>query len=253
MILEIQGLKKSFDTGNGSKRLALDELDLRLEKRDFLVVLGANGSGKSTLLNSLAGSLQVDSGRILLHGKDISKLPAHKRSPWLARVFQDPLAGTAPSLSVLDNFRLAALRDRRKGFRLGNTLAFRKKVQEQIAALEMGLELHLDTPMGKLSGGQRQALTLLMCTMAPLEILLLDEPTAVLDPRSAHMIMQLTSTLIQQHELTVVWITHSIQEALQYGNRLIQMQDGKIHRQFSTQEKRLLRQEDILGWFQYAL
>lgn len=253
MILEIQGLHKTFNAGTIAKRHALDGVDLGIQENDFLVIVGANGSGKSTLLNSLAGSILPDAGKIWLKGRDISLLPAYKRSPWIARVFQDPLAGTAPALSVLDNFRLAALRHRKKTFRLGNSPAFRAEVSQHIASLNMGLEHLLESPMGELSGGQRQALTLLMCTMAPLEILLLDEPTAALDPRSARMIMEVTAKLVEQYKLTAILITHNMQEALQYGNRLVQMQNGKIHRAYNQQEKAKLQLETLLAWFHYDI
>jgi putative ABC transport system ATP-binding protein len=190
--------------------------------------VGANGSGKTTLLNIIEGSQIPTSGTIEINGHDVTPLPEYKRSRWVARVFQNPNNGTAPDLTILDNFRLASLRTQRKNLSVGINEAFKKKVREKISGLGMGLENKIDQLMGNLSGGQRQALTLLMSVMDDTEILLLDEPTAALDPKSALIVMNLADKLHQDLGITIVLITHNIKDALVYGNRLIQLQEGRI-------------------------
>lgn len=252
-MLELMGLRKIFNQGKATQATALNHLNLILEKEDFVVVVGSNGSGKTTLLNSISGSITLDHGKIILNDLDISALPEYRRSRWIARVFQNPLAGTAPGLSILDNFRLAALRTEKKKLHLGTTLAFKKNVQDHVATLNMGLENKLEQSMGSLSGGQRQALTLIMTIMAKVDILLLDEPTAALDPRSAKMVMELTQKLIKEYRLTAILVTHNLNEALHYGNRLIQLQEGEIIRNLDENEKRQLSHQEILGWFDYLI
>ena len=250
-MLELRKINKTFHKGQVSETKALSDISLEVKAHDFLVIVGANGSGKSTLLNSISGSTTIDSGKILLEGKEIQNLAEHQRSKWIARVFQNPLAGTAPALSILDNFRLAALRTVPKMLKIGTSLQFKQQVQEKIATLNMGLENKLDQQMGTLSGGQRQALTLLMSVMSDLKILLLDEPTAALDPKSAKMVMKLAQKLIQQHQLTTILITHNLNEAIHYGNRLIQLEEGQIKRVIEQKEKTNLNQSEMLSWFDY--
>ena len=250
-MLELRNINKTFHKGQVSETKALSDISLAIKAQEFLVIVGANGSGKSTLLNSISGSTTIDSGKILLEGKEIQRLAEHQRSKWIARVFQNPLAGTAPALSILDNFRLAALRTVPKMLKIGTSLQFKQQVQEKIATLNMGLENKLDQQMGSLSGGQRQALTLLMSVMSDLKVLLLDEPTAALDPKSAKMVMKLAQKLIEQHQLTTILITHNLNEAIHYGNRLIQLEVGQIKRVIEQKEKANLNQSEMLSWFDY--
>lgn len=250
-MLQLSKIHKVFNPGKATAVAAVDRLTLRLETGSYTVVIGANGSGKSTLLNLIAGSIYADQGKILLRGQEIQKLPDYKRSKWIARVFQNPLAGTAASLSILDNFRMAALRKSPKWIKLGVDNDFKQLVYEQVATLKMGLEHKLAQPMGTLSGGQRQALTLLMTVMADVEVLLLDEPTAALDPRSAREVMEIAKRIIHDHQLTALLITHNISEALRYGTRLIQMENGKIVRDYQQPEKSALQHAEVVAWFDY--
>jgi putative tryptophan/tyrosine transport system ATP-binding protein len=197
----------------------------------------------------LAGAEVSSAGSIIINGVDATNMPEYTRSRWIARVFQNPMSGTAPDLSVLDNFRLAAIRTSAKKLRIGVNDTFRKQVREKIASLGMNLEDKLDMPIGALSGGQRQALTLLMSVMDKTDILLLDEPTAALDPRAAELVMQTADTLIKQYNLTALLITHHIKDAKQYGNRLVQMHTGKIERDMNQAAKDKLSVQDMFGWF----
>jgi len=212
-------------------------------------MIGSNGSGKSTLMNVVAGSESLTTGHIKFDNADVSKIPEHKRSKWVARVFQNPYNGTAPELSILDNFRLAALRSQSKKIQIGVNDAFKKQVQEKISMLGMGLENKITQPIGSLSGGQRQALTLLMSVMDKTDILLLDEPTAALDPKSANIVLQLANKLIREYKLTALWVTHNLKDAQQYGDRLIQMQEGKIQRDISGEAKKNLTLQEMVEWF----
>lgn len=250
-MLQLQHIAKTFNAGKAAEVVAVQDLTLRLDPRSFTVLVGANGSGKSTLLNMIAGSTGPDRGRILLRGKEIQRLPDYRRSRWIGRVFQNPLLGTAASLSVLDNFRMAALRRSTKWMRLGTGTRFREQVAEKVATLGMGLENKLTQPMGTLSGGQRQALTLLMTVMADMDVLLLDEPSAALDPRSAYEVMEIANRLVADNNLTALLVTHNINEALRYGTRLIQMGDGKIIRDYDIAAKRELDYGTVVSWFDY--
>lgn len=250
-MLEIQDITKTFHAGKATEVVAVQGLTLKLQPKSYTVLVGANGSGKSTLLNLIAGNVYPDSGQLLLHGREIQRLPDYRRSRWVGRVFQDPLLGTAASLSVLDNFRMAALRRSTKWMKVGTGSAFRKLVAEKVETLGMGLEDKLAQPMGTLSGGQRQALTLLMTVMAEVDILLLDEPSAALDPRSARQVMEIASRLIAEGGLTALLVTHNISEALRYGNRLIQMENGKIIKDYDAQAKAGLDQAAVVSWFDY--
>lgn len=248
-MIDLQQIKVTFNEGQQNEVLALKSVDLKVSKGQYLVVVGANGSGKSTLLNVISGTVRPKSGRVLLQDRDISLLPDYKRSKYIARVFQNPLSGTAPDLSIIDNFRLAALRTQKKTLRIGLNDAFRVKVADRLSDLGMGLENKLDQAMGTLSGGQRQAITLLMSVMDDLDVLLLDEPTAALDPRSAETVMRIADELISRHQLTAVLITHNLKDALNYGDRVIQMVDGKIERDVLSEAKTHLSASEIYGWF----
>lgn len=250
-MLQLQHVTKVFNAGKATEVAAVRDLTLRLERRSFTVLVGANGSGKSTLLNLIAGSVYPDKGRVLLNEREIQRMPDYRRSRWIGRVFQNPLMGTAASLSIEDNFRMAALRRSAKWVKLGTGGMFRKQVAEKVATLGMGLENKLTQPMGTLSGGQRQALTLLMTVMADVDVLLLDEPSAALDPRSAREVMEIANRLIAEDELTALLVTHNINEALRYGTRLIQMENGKIVKDHDEVTKSALDHAEVVSWFDY--
>ena len=249
MIL-LQKINKIFNPGKVTEVIALNEISLQINKGEFVVIVGANGSGKTTLLNIIEGSQMPSAGTIEINGKDVTPLPEYKRSRWVARVFQNPNNGTAPDLTIMENFRLAALRTQRKNLTIGLKEAFKKKVQEKISDLGMGLENKTSQSMGNLSGGQRQALTLLMSVMDHTDILLLDEPTAALDPKSALIVMNLANKLHKDLGITTVLITHNVKDAVLYGNRLIQMQQGKIARDVNTADKTGLSIQEIYKWFE---
>lgn len=249
-MITISSINLRFQQGTAEEIPALVNLDLKIPEKEFLVILGENGSGKSSLLNCIAGSLFPDSGKIEIQGQNITTFPDYRRSRWIARIFQNPLSGTSSDLSILENFRLASQRTRKKLFTIGKNSAFKKEVKEKISSLGMGLENKLDTQMGKLSGGQRQALTLLMAVMDDSKILLLDEPTAALDPRSSARLMHLANEIIRTYELTAILVTHQMKEAYTYGSRIIQMKEGKIIRDLSKEEKALIKQEEMYKWFE---
>lgn len=250
-MLQLQQLYKVYDRGKPTAVTAVDNVTLQLEAGSYTVVVGANGSGKSTLLNLIAGSVDVDGGKISLDGNEIQGLPDYRRSRWIARVFQNPLMGTAASLSILDNFRMAALRKSPKWMKNGVDHHFKALVREKIATLGMGLEDKLTQTIGALSGGQRQAITLLMTVMTGVDVLLLDEPTAALDPRSAREVMEIAARIIGENQLTALLVTHNINEALHYGTRLIQMESGKVIRDYDHQAKSNLQHKEVVTWFDY--
>jgi putative tryptophan/tyrosine transport system ATP-binding protein len=248
-MIELKHISKVFNKGKVNEVMALNDVSITIQKEEFAVVLGSNGSGKTTLLNIISGAEFSSNGNVLIDAKDVSRLPEYSRSRWIARVFQNPLSGTASDLSILDNFRLAAIRTQKKKLIIGINDTFKKQVQDKIATLGMGLENKLEQPMGALSGGQRQALTLLMSVMDNSQILLLDEPTAALDPRSSAVILQTADNLIKQYKLTAILITHNLKEAHQYGNRLIQMSEGKVLRDLKFEEKKSLQLPNMFEWF----
>jgi putative ABC transport system ATP-binding protein len=248
-MITITDVHKIFNRGKANQVNAVNGITLEIKDAEFLVVVGSNGSGKTTLLNLIAGSVLPDNGTISIDGTDVTRLPDYKRSQWIARVFQNPLSGTAPDLSILDNFRLASLRTKTKGLSVGVNDSFKKQVQEKVAGLGMGLQDKIEQPMGTLSGGQRQALTLLMSVMDSCNVLLLDEPTAALDPRSADVVMRTADTLIRDFNLTAVFITHNLKDAFNYGTRIIQMGEGVIINDLSGKDKASLKQNDLFDWF----
>ena len=248
-MIELQHITKVFNRGQVNEVTALSDVSLTIQKGEFVVVIGSNGSGKSTLFNIIAGAETPTNGQVIIDNKDVTKLAEYERSQWIARVFQNPLSGTAPELSIIDNFRLAALRTKSKQLTIGVNEAFKKTVRDKIATLGMGLENKIEQQMGSLSGGQRQALTLLMSVMDKTDILLLDEPTAALDPRSANTILQTADTLIKEYNLTAILITHNLKDAYQYGNRLVQMNEGKVLRDLDKNAKAALTQNDLFEWF----
>lgn len=248
-MIEIKNTYKTFNRGKANQVNAINGIDLQVNKKEFLVIVGSNGSGKTTLLNLVAGSVLPSSGAIHIDSTEVTKLQDYNRSKWIARVFQNPLSGTAPDLSILDNFRLAAIRTQVKGLSIGIDEQFKKSVKEKIATLGMGLENKTEQLMGTLSGGQRQALTLLMSVMDNCKVLLLDEPTAALDPRSAALVMQTADKLIKEFGLTAILVTHNLKDAYNYGNRLILMGEGKVLQDLDNQSKSALKQNDLFDWF----
>lgn len=248
-MIEIKGVHKVYNRGKANQVNAINGVDLEIAEQEFLVIVGANGSGKTTMLNLVAGSVLPSSGTILIEGNDVTKLADYRRSQWIARVFQNPLSGTAPDLSILDNFRLAAIRTKAKGLSIGINDQFKKQVKDKISTLGMGLENKTDQLMGTLSGGQRQALTLLMSVMDTCKVLLLDEPTAALDPRSADIVMRTADKLVVDFKLTAILVTHNLKDAFNYGNRIIQMGEGKILHDLKDKKKSDLKQSDLFDWF----
>ena len=248
-MIELQHVTKVLNRGKVNEVSALEDVTLSIADGEFAVLVGANGSGKTTLLNTIAGAILPSEGRVSINGREVTRLPEHKRSKWIARVFQNPLAGTAPELSILDNFRLASLRTGKKRLVIGINDRFRNTVRDKIAVLGLGLENKLQQPMGSLSGGQRQALTLLMSVMDHTDILLLDEPTAALDPKSAEVVMQTAEKIIADYRLTTMLITHNMRETLRFGNRIIHMAGGRVVRDVDAAAKRALKLEDMYGWF----
>jgi putative ABC transport system ATP-binding protein len=248
-MINLKNVHKTFNKGKANQVDAIKGVSLHIKEQEFLVIVGSNGSGKTTLLNLVAGSELPGTGSIHIDRNDVSKLPDYRRSQWIARVFQNPLSGTAPDLSILDNFRLAAIRTKAKGLSIGVNESFKKSVKEKITTLGMGLENKIEQPMGTLSGGQRQALTLLMSVMDSCKVLLLDEPTAALDPRSADVVMQTADKLAKDFNLTTILITHNLKDAFNYGNRIIQMAEGKIIKDLDEKSKSALKQNDLFEWF----
>ncbi len=249
-MLEVNDIRKTFFAGTPNEVRSLQGIDLTIEPASFVIVVGTNGSGKSTLLNAVAGSFPVDSGRIRLAGRDVTYWPEHRRAKLIGRVFQNPLAGTAPNLSIAENIALASKRGlpRGLGWALGATR--HAEIRDRVRALGMGLEDRLDNPIGTLSGGQRQALTLLMASWRRPELLLLDEHTAALDPRSADQVITLSEHIIVRDRLTALMVTHSMQQATNLGDRLIMMHRGRIIHDIRGSEKRRLRPEDLLARFE---
>ncbi len=248
-MLEITKINKTFHPGTINANHALKDLSLSLADGESVAVIGGNGAGKSTLLNAVAGVWSVDSGSIRLGGKDVTHLPEHKRAKYIGRVFQDPMMGTAGTMQIEENLALAARRGARRGLKIGITRAERERFRELLRILDLGLENRLTDKVGLLSGGQRQALTLLMATLQKPKLLLLDEHTAALDPKTAAKVMEVTRTLVNQDQLTTLMITHNMRDAIEYGNRLIMMYEGRIALDISGEEKQKLTVEDLLEKF----
>ncbi|BAU54467.1 ABC transporter ATP-binding protein [Mucilaginibacter gotjawali] len=248
-MIDINNIHKTFNTGRSNQVNAVNGIDLHIKSGEFVVIVGSNGSGKTTLLDMVAGSVFPNQGNIVINGGDVTKLPDYRRSQWIARVFQNPVSGTASDLSIIDNFRLAAIRTRPKGLTIGINDTFKNQVREKISTLGLGLENKIEQPMGTLSGGQRQALTLLMSVMDSCKVLLLDEPTAALDPRSAQVVMKTAEELIRDYRLTAILITHNLKDAYTYGNRLILMGEGLVMKDLDAQQKTALKQNDLFDWF----
>jgi len=248
-MIAVNNVHKTFNPGRANQVNAINGVTLTIKKEEFAVIVGANGSGKTTLLNMIAGSVFPNSGNIQIGGQNVTKLPDYRRSQWIARVFQNPVSGTASDLSILDNFRLAAIRTKPKCLTIGINETFKNQVKEKISTLGMGLENKIEQQMGTLSGGQRQALTLLMSVMDSCKVLLLDEPTAALDPRSAALVMKTADELIKDYKLTSILITHNLKDAYNYGNRIILMGEGLVAKDLDSEHKANLKQNDLFDWF----
>lgn len=249
-MLKITGLEKTFHPGTVNAKVALCGLNLTLEEGDFVTVIGGNGAGKSTLLNAIAGVWKPDYGTIELDGVDVTNMPEHKRAKFLGRVFQDPMKGTSPDMEIAENLSIAARRGTKRKLVWGIRKAERAQYKELLATLELGLETRLSTKVGLLSGGQRQAVTLLMATLKRPKLLLLDEHTAALDPKTAAKVLEITDRIVSEHRLTTLMITHNMHDAIAYGNRLIMMHEGNVVVDVSGEEKKKLTIEQLLQLFE---
>ena len=251
-MLIIENVKKTFNPGTVNEKVALNGLNLHLKEGEFVTVIGGNGAGKSTMLNAVAGVWGVDSGTITVGGVDVTHLPEYKRAKYIGRVFQDPMMGTAATMQIEENLALAARRGKPRTLRPGISKAERAEYIEQLKILDLGLEDRLTTKVGLLSGGQRQALTLLMATLQRPQLLLLDEHTAALDPKTAAKVLDATQKIVEKSQLTTMMITHNMRDAIAYGNRLIMMYNGHIVVDVSGEEKKKLTVEQLLNLFSQA-
>ena len=251
-MLKIEHISKTFNAGTVNEKQALCDLSLELREGDFVTVIGGNGAGKSTMLNCVAGVFGVESGRILIDGVDVTHLPEYKRAKYIGRVFQDPMMGTAATMQIEENLALAARRGQHRTLRPGITKQERDAYREQLRILDLGLEDRLTTKVGLLSGGQRQALTLLMATLKQPKLLLLDEHTAALDPKTAAKVLDATERIVQKSGLTTMMITHNMRDAIAHGNRLVMMYDGRVVVDVSGEEKKNLTVEQLLNLFSQA-
>lgn len=249
-MLEINHIYKTFHPGTINEKHALNGASLHLKEGDFCTVIGGNGAGKSTMLNAIAGVWPIDSGSILINGVDVTGLAEHKRAAYLGRVFQDPMTGTAATMEIQENLALASRRGKKRGLRWGITKQEREKYHELLKQLDLGLEDRMTSKVGLLSGGQRQALTLVMATMQKPKVLLLDEHTAALDPKTAAKVLALSDQIIEENHLTALMVTHNMKDAITHGNRLIMMNEGKIILDISGEEKKKLTVNDLLHQFE---
>ena len=248
-MLDLKGIYKTFNPGSITEKKALQGIDLHLEDGDFVTIIGGNGAGKSTLLNAIAGVWPIDEGSIHLAGQDVTAVPEHKRAALLGRVFQDPMTGTAANMQIEENLALAARRGKKRGLGWEVTKEERAKYHDMLVSLDLGLEDRLSAKVGLLSGGQRQALTLMMATMVKPKLLLLDEHTAALDPKTAAKVLEITDKVINENKLTALMITHNMNDAIKHGNRLIMMNEGRIVYDVSGEEKKNLTVEDLMKKF----
>ena len=251
-MLEIRNVYKTFSPGTINEKKALNGINLTLNDGDFVTVIGGNGAGKSTILNMICGVYPVDRGTILIDGVDVTKLPEYKRAKYLGRVFQDPMMGTAADMWIEENLALASRRGLRRGLGWAIKKSERKRYRELLAELDLGLEDRLSTKVGLFSGGQRQAITLLMATIRQPKLLMLDEHTAALDPKTAKKVLEITDKIVKEHGLTTLMVTHNMRDAIEYGNRLIMMHEGRIIVDVSGDDKKKLTVEDLLGMFERA-
>lgn len=249
-MLKLINIKKTFNPGTINEKRALNGINLTLNDGDFVTVIGGNGAGKSTLLNAIAGSWPIDDGSILIDDIDVTGIPVYKRAKFIGRVFQDPMSGTAATMQIDENLALAARRGKRRTLRWGITSKEKKEYKKMLCELDLGLENRMTSKVGLLSGGQRQALTLLMASLQRPKLLLLDEHTAALDPKTAAKVLTLTDKIIKEHHLTALMVTHNMKDAIAHGNRLIMMDKGQIVLDISGKEKEKLTVEDLLAKFE---
>lgn len=251
-MIKFTNVSKSFTDDAGQVNALINNLNVEFKKGEFTMIIGANGSGKSTMMNLIAGLTLPDNGSIIIDDVEVQKLKSYERSAFIARLFQNPLQGTVADLTVLENMRLAYLRNSSKGLKLGIDAAFKSKVKEAIAQLNLGLENKLAQKMGTLSGGQRQALTLVMATLCDAKVLLMDEPTAALDPKSANSLMENANKLISNSNICTIMVTHNMREAVNYGNRLLMLKEGKVMRDLNTLEKSSIDTNSLTNWLYEA-
>lgn len=251
-MLKISGVTKTFNAGTINEKKALNGVDLHLKQGDFVTVIGGNGAGKSTILNMIAGVYTCDTGSIVLAGEDITSWPEHKRAKLLGRVFQDPMRGTAAAMEIQENLAMAYRRGKKRGLGWGITKEEKEIYMEKLKVLDLGLETRMTSKVGLLSGGQRQALTLLMATLQRPELLLLDEHTAALDPKTAHKVLSITEQIINDQKLTALMVTHNMKDAIRLGNRLIMMHEGRVIYDVEGEEKKNLKVTDLLQKFETA-
>ena len=249
-MLKIDNIRKVFNPGTINEKVALDGVNLTLEEGEFVTVIGGNGAGKSTTLNAVAGVWPVDSGKIFIGGDDVTKLSEYRRAQYLGRVFQDPMTGTATTMSIEENMAIAARRGKSRGLSWGITKAEREKYREMLATLNLGLEDRLTSKVGLLSGGQRQAITLLMASIQKPKLLLLDEHTAALDPKTAAKVLEISDKIISENHLTAMMVTHNMRDAIAHGNRLIMMHECKVILNIAGEEKKKLTVQDLLSQFE---
>lgn len=251
-MLEIRGITKTFNKGTIDEKVALNNLSLKLNDGDFVTVIGGNGAGKSTMLNAICGTWFPDSGEIILDDINVTALPEYKRAKYLGRVYQDPMMGTAAGMQIEENLALALRRGKRRTLRTGIKKSEREEYRQKLSELDLGLETRLSAKVGTLSGGQRQALTLLMATIQKPKLLLLDEHTAALDPKTAAKVMDLTQRLVNEHKLTALMITHNMRDAINFGNRLIMLHEGRVILDIAGEEKKKLTVPNLLEMFTKA-
>ena len=251
-MLKVENVYKTFNAGTVNEKVALRGLNLELKEGDFVTVIGGNGAGKSTMLNAITGVFGVDEGKIMIDGVDVTHLPEYKRAQYIGRVFQDPMMGTAATMQIEENLALAARRGKLRNLRVGITNAEREEYREQLKILDLGLEDRMTAKVGLLSGGQRQALTLLMATLRKPKLLLLDEHTAALDPKTAAKVLEATEKIVRKDNLTTLMITHNMRDAIAHGNRLIMMYNGHVVVDVSGEEKKKLTVEQLLNLFSQA-
>lgn len=248
-VLEIKNIWKTFNAGTVNEKTALRGVDLTLDDGDFVTVIGGNGAGKSTMLNAVAGAFPLDGGAVIIGGENVTALPEYKRARYIGRVFQDPMMGTAGSMNIEENLALAARRGKPRGLGWGVTRAERVQYHEKLAELGLGLESRMTSKVGLLSGGQRQALTLLMASFQRPKLLLLDEHTAALDPKTAARVLELSDKIVQENHLTTLMVTHNMKDAIAHGNRLVMLHDGRVVLDIAGEEKQKLTVEDLLAKF----
>lgn len=248
-MIELKNISKTFGAGTVNETRLFTDFSLKVETGSFVSVVGSNGSGKTTMLNLISGTLPIDSGRILICGDDVTALPEYKRARRIARVFQDPSMGTVPSMTIMENLSIAENKGRTYGLSFAVNRAERERYRELVSQIGLGLEDKMDIPVGSLSGGQRQALSLLMATMTPMDLLLLDEHTAALDPKTAETIMELTDRIVKEKRVTTLMVTHNLRFAVDYGDRILMMHEGRAVIDRGGEEKKVTRVDDLLDTF----